>query len=497
MAKFYAVRTGHNPGVYLTWDECKNQVSGFPGASYKSFKTQDEAEKFIYCEETSGGEPDNKVDVDINSKIDEDIKNLKIDEVIAFVDGSCKENKYDGKLTIGFGAIVFSGGERQDTLYKSFNENYIEGITKHRNVAAELLGAQEVINWAIKNGKRKITIFYDYEGIEKWAIGKWNAGKAITKEYVAFISQSRRNIEIDFVKVKAHDGILYNDEVDSLAKKALLKKGHKSYNDGSVYFSGYSTNEWKSIIEIINEENYSMGIYNEIKFIVETNVKSTRIEILNANDKVIINCYNNPNNSYVQGKSSSLFEKVVSTAVTLAGSNQEFVERLNSFRALNLTEIEVIVKFEDYLPLYKGDRDGKFYRTLLSSVYNTMLTGYMPDYTCLVTPIFRVYENYLHNILGGKMGLPTTTTKGNNKFAYFNTDPTTGAYFCTSKNVSILTPDQLDYLNGLYNCYHRVRHPYSHWSSSEVATAVITEISDARDYIEEGLTIANNYYKLF
>ena len=47
MAKFYAVKKGKKTGVFLTWDECKEQVTGFKGAVYKSFKTLPEAEAFL------------------------------------------------------------------------------------------------------------------------------------------------------------------------------------------------------------------------------------------------------------------------------------------------------------------------------------------------------------------------------------------------------------------------------------------------------------------
>ena len=46
-SKFYAVRKGKKPGIYNTWDECKNQVNGFPGAEYKSFKTKSEANAYM------------------------------------------------------------------------------------------------------------------------------------------------------------------------------------------------------------------------------------------------------------------------------------------------------------------------------------------------------------------------------------------------------------------------------------------------------------------
>jgi len=44
--KYYAVRAGRVPGIYLSWDDCKRQVYGFPGALFKSFKTEVEARGF-------------------------------------------------------------------------------------------------------------------------------------------------------------------------------------------------------------------------------------------------------------------------------------------------------------------------------------------------------------------------------------------------------------------------------------------------------------------
>ena len=38
--KFYAVRKGKKTGIYTTWDECKEQVDGYPKAEYKGFKTK-------------------------------------------------------------------------------------------------------------------------------------------------------------------------------------------------------------------------------------------------------------------------------------------------------------------------------------------------------------------------------------------------------------------------------------------------------------------------
>ena len=42
--KFYVVWKGRHPGVYVSWDACKAQVDGFPGAEYKAFPSRAEAE---------------------------------------------------------------------------------------------------------------------------------------------------------------------------------------------------------------------------------------------------------------------------------------------------------------------------------------------------------------------------------------------------------------------------------------------------------------------
>ncbi|MFH1005530.1 MAG: ribonuclease H family protein [Bacteroidota bacterium] len=43
--KFYVVWKGKETGVFSSWDECKNQIDGFSGAEYKSFKTKEAAER--------------------------------------------------------------------------------------------------------------------------------------------------------------------------------------------------------------------------------------------------------------------------------------------------------------------------------------------------------------------------------------------------------------------------------------------------------------------
>ncbi|PJF16809.1 hypothetical protein PSACC_03389 [Paramicrosporidium saccamoebae] len=44
---YYAVQSGRNPGVYSTWDECRENVNGYPRARHAKFSTRQEAEAFV------------------------------------------------------------------------------------------------------------------------------------------------------------------------------------------------------------------------------------------------------------------------------------------------------------------------------------------------------------------------------------------------------------------------------------------------------------------
>lgn len=494
--KFYAVKKGYIPGVYQTWDDAKKQVNGFSGAVYKSFSTLEEAEEFVSDNlgQINHTEKDIVDSTKMNEDIDEKIQSLTEDEVIAFVDGSYNNDA----RRAGFGAIIISKGGNKSTSYKSFGENLGEDFISLRNVAAELEGVKEAVEIAVSSHKKKIILYYDYIGIEKWAIGEWAAKKPLTRKYVEYMKEKMSLIEIEFIKVPAHSDIKYNEEADKLAKESLLAKGHKTYKDGSVYFVGYSADNWDYIVSYINDENNkSLENDNAEIEIEKKDISDTRKQLIikDSKDRVSINLYNN-NKSYVQGKQSVLFQKLIATAIEFLTNDQKVVETLNSYHALNITKDEVEVYFEKLLPNYNGNYKDKIYANLLSATYNIMLTGYMPDYTCLVTPVFRGFEYCLHKILGDKMGLETANDNGKNKFSYFSKGDN-GRYECNNPAKNSLTDKQRDLLNDMYNNYNQVRHIYSHWSADDYDTAMIDNLSKAREILENGLILINEYYKLF
>ena len=88
--KFYAVQIGRTPGVYSTWELCEAQVIGFPGAHFKSFKTLEEAEMFVYGLDNQKTRPRKNM---LSSS-------SPLHRIHIWVDGSCLHN---GKGTMHFG----------------------------------------------------------------------------------------------------------------------------------------------------------------------------------------------------------------------------------------------------------------------------------------------------------------------------------------------------------------------------------------------------------
>lgn len=206
MAKIYAVRKGRNTGIFETWAECQEQITGFSGAVYKSFTSYDEAVKYM------GGESEQSV---VNTLFETEMLQqqpvqkssdfmdyLQVDECVAYVDGSNTNSRVGSGVVMIFGSAT----EREDAVAL-------------RNVAGEINSAMLAIHTARSLGKKKVTIIYDYAGIEEWATGGWSAKTDMAIGYKRFYDKMKQYIDIEFVKVKGHTGIEGNEMVDKVAKR--------------------------------------------------------------------------------------------------------------------------------------------------------------------------------------------------------------------------------------------------------------------------------------
>lgn len=198
--KYYAVKKDSGNAIYTSWDECKSAISGEKGVKYKSFSTLDEAKAYLE-------------DSDIwKETIANDIKK---GFVVSFCDGS-----FDRSLKrYSYGAVIID---------LNFNEHFINGygdnekyLSSH-NVAGEVFGVLNSLDWAKKNGCKKIKIYHDYNGLSKWVMGEWKANSDIAKTLKKEFEDNYKNeMEVVFEKVKGHSNNKYNDKADALAREAL------------------------------------------------------------------------------------------------------------------------------------------------------------------------------------------------------------------------------------------------------------------------------------
>lgn len=190
--KVYAVRKGKQTGLFETWDECREQVSGFPGAEYKSFQSYEDAEDYLLPKTRSSPQAD----------------------LTAYVDGSYNPASKE----FSYGVIII----HPDGSIKKFSaKSGDRTLADMRNVAGEIAGSTRAMDYALEMGVSSLVIYYDYAGIEKWCTGEWKTNKTGTMRYKQHYDSVKNRIKISFVKVKSHSGDKYNDMADELAKQAL------------------------------------------------------------------------------------------------------------------------------------------------------------------------------------------------------------------------------------------------------------------------------------
>ncbi len=195
--KFYAVRKGRETGVFNSWDVCKSKISGFSGAEYKSFKTAAEAMEYVMGGKTK--EPD--------------VHYEDHEKALAYVDGSYNVHTKE----FSYGAVLRHGDEEYEYSEKGTDKS----LADMRNVAGEILGAEVMMRVCIEKGIKELDLYYDYEGIEKWCTGVWQAKKPGTQAYRDYYNSIKEKLRVNFHKVAAHTGVELNERVDRLAKDAL------------------------------------------------------------------------------------------------------------------------------------------------------------------------------------------------------------------------------------------------------------------------------------
>ena len=209
--KFYAVYRGKTPGVYTDWPSCRKQIEGFKGPVYKGFLDFMSAVRFVKEGPAQGSRiPDSRTKE--RGLTGDTQARFTPEKPYAFVDGSFNSRT----KTYGYGGFLVHD-ETREVLAGSGNDPELASM---RNVAGEILGSEAAVCKALELGLKKLTICYDYLGVEMWATGRWKRNLAATRRYHEVMQEAMRQIDIHFVKIKSHTGVDGNEEADRLAKKS-------------------------------------------------------------------------------------------------------------------------------------------------------------------------------------------------------------------------------------------------------------------------------------
>ena len=182
--KYYVVWEGREPGVYDSWEDCAEQVEGFPGARYKSFPDKDlavkayrgDASEYINFYRKLGSRP-----ADVVTEAPDYTRFPEIRPDGIAVDGACAKNP---------GPIEYRG-VRVGTGEELFHFGPLDGGT---NNIAEYLALVHVLAMLEKQGDDGRTVIYsDSRTAQGWlARGRSNTKITPTPQNARLIEILRR-----------------------------------------------------------------------------------------------------------------------------------------------------------------------------------------------------------------------------------------------------------------------------------------------------------------
>ncbi len=128
----------------------------------------------------------------------------------AYVDGSWMAGR------VGWATVILKKGVLYGEFSGALDDDEVQGT---RQVAGELKAVEQTLFWCVEQDVKEITIYYDYAGVKEWVTGGWKAKMPLTQKYRDYVRTLK--VKINWVKVKSHSGIKYNEMADKLAKKII------------------------------------------------------------------------------------------------------------------------------------------------------------------------------------------------------------------------------------------------------------------------------------
>ena len=152
--KYYVVWQGRTPGVYDSWDACKQQIEGCKGALYKGFPDKASAEAAFAKGFTGFEKKDTALKVDLSQA-----KEQPVSPAIA-VDAACAGNP--GKME--YQGLFVDFGTQPAMTVNLFKSPVFENGT---NNIGEFLAIVHALAW-MKQKQVKYPVYSDSVNAQKW-----------------------------------------------------------------------------------------------------------------------------------------------------------------------------------------------------------------------------------------------------------------------------------------------------------------------------------------
>lgn len=232
--KYYVVKVGNNPGIYTDWGSCKEQVDGYPGAVYKSFKTKGEAEAWfgmgaaIKISATAPPKPAHRERLQPASLFPEfaeavpQAAEFQPDYVI-YTDGSCLVNPGGPG---GWAAVLFHQATGE---MKEISGGHPETTNNRMELTAALQGLGCLPHPA------KVLLYTDSQYLKNAFTKHWLAGwkkrnwrksdgnPVLNQDLWQQLDREVSRHQLKFSWVKGHNGNTYNERCDVLARQEANK----------------------------------------------------------------------------------------------------------------------------------------------------------------------------------------------------------------------------------------------------------------------------------
>ncbi|KAL0227831.1 hypothetical protein RCL1_003974 [Eukaryota sp. TZLM3-RCL] len=264
---FYAVAVGRVPGIYDNYEQCKEQVLGFPGQNFKKFKTREEAEDYLrmvneeaedytvddyepeydpFAQQSEIEPPLKRVhvegldEVDLDdSEVTEEVSFDGTEEFVLYTDGSCYNNGKSGaKAGFAFIAVPHKSCHLQG-LARCYGPVRTESKTNNTAEFSAVLAALYWLNSlpriADRDAKFPIEIITDSQLVMNLIKGSWKPSadsmRSFTEETKRLMNSSPLNKFRFEIRWIAGHKYRWNNYADRLANLGNQDQQSDLYGD--------------------------------------------------------------------------------------------------------------------------------------------------------------------------------------------------------------------------------------------------------------------------